>query len=269
MKFNLTRKARCVAGGHRNKDPKPHDTFSSVASRDSVRICLMLAALNYLDALMADIGNTYLNAPCKERIHVKCGPELFGPQNEGKFALVVRALYGLKTSGNSWRNHFSICIRQELGYEPTMADPDVYRKACTKPDGSEYYSYFIVYVDDVLCVHHDPGPTMKQLNSIFRLKDGVENPTLYLGTNVRKWKYQKDDGTQGECWALGSRSYIKEAIRVCDNQMQKHDLTFTSTKKEAKLTPFNSSDYRPELDESHFCTPELATVYQNLISFLR
>ena len=139
VKFNLTRKARCVAGGHRNKDPKPHDTFSSVASRDSVRICLLLAALNDLDTSMADIGNAYLNAPCKERIYVKCGPELYGPENEGKYALVVRALYGLKTSGNSWKNHFSVCVRKELGYEPTKADPDVYRKSCKKPEGTEYY----------------------------------------------------------------------------------------------------------------------------------
>jgi hypothetical protein len=152
VKFNLTRKARCIAGRHRNKDPKPHDTYSSVASRDSVRICLMHAALNGLDALMADIGNAYLNAPCKERIHVKCGPELFGPENEGKYATVVRALYGLKMSGNSWHTHSSICIREDLGYKPTTADPDMYWKVVTKPDGTTYYSYFIIYVDDVLCV---------------------------------------------------------------------------------------------------------------------
>ena len=99
-----------------------HDTYSSVVTRNSVRLCFLLAALNDLDVKMADIGNAYLNAKCKERIHVKCDPELFGPEHEGKYAVIVRALYGLKTSGNSWRNHFSTFIRQELKFHPTKAD---------------------------------------------------------------------------------------------------------------------------------------------------
>ena len=86
---------------------------------------------------------------------------------------------------------------------------------------------------------------------------------------MRKWKYERYDGTEGECWALGSKSYLKESIRVCDNQMNKYNLSFTSAKKEDKLTPFNSIDYRPELDQSHFCTDELTNLYQNLIGVLR
>ena len=39
VKFDLTRKARLVAGGHRNKNIPAHATYSSVASRDSVRLC--------------------------------------------------------------------------------------------------------------------------------------------------------------------------------------------------------------------------------------
>ncbi|KAL7524483.1 hypothetical protein ACHAWF_000969 [Thalassiosira exigua] len=40
-------------------------TYSSVVSRDSVRIALLAVALNDLDIFACDIGNTYLNAPCK------------------------------------------------------------------------------------------------------------------------------------------------------------------------------------------------------------
>ena len=36
VKLDLTRKARLVAGGHRNKDVPNYTTFSTVASRDSV-----------------------------------------------------------------------------------------------------------------------------------------------------------------------------------------------------------------------------------------
>jgi len=152
VKIDLTRMARLVAGGHRSPSVKPHASYSSVASRDSIRLCFMLAALNEIDILMGDIGNAYLNVPNKERVHVICGPELFGPVNQGKKAVIIRALYGLKTAGNSWRQHFSAVIRDKLGYESTVSDPDVYRKVDRRRSGELYYSYFEVYIDDVLCI---------------------------------------------------------------------------------------------------------------------
>lgn len=101
VKMDLTRKARLVAGGHRNKQVPTHLTFSSVASRDSVRIMLLIAALNDLKILSTDIGNAYLNASCRDRVHVSIGAELFGAEHQGKIAVIVRALYGLKSAGAS------------------------------------------------------------------------------------------------------------------------------------------------------------------------
>ena len=51
----------------------------------------MLAELNDIDVLAADIGTAYLNAPCREKIWTKSGPE-FGTQ-QGCVMLIVRALY--------------------------------------------------------------------------------------------------------------------------------------------------------------------------------
>ncbi len=65
VKMDLTRKARFLAGGHLT-EPPASITYSSVVSRDSVRIAFLLAALNDLDVLACDIGNAYLNAPCRE-----------------------------------------------------------------------------------------------------------------------------------------------------------------------------------------------------------
>ena len=96
VKMDFTRKARFVAGGHTTKPPSSI-TYSSVVARDSVRIVLMLAALHGVDVLAADVGNAYLNAPCREKIYCIAGPE-FGA-DEGKTAIIVRALYGLKSSG--------------------------------------------------------------------------------------------------------------------------------------------------------------------------
>ena len=67
VKFDLRRKARYVAGGHLTSTPSSM-TYSSVVSRESVRIAFLVAALNGLDVWAADIQNAYLNAPTKEKV---------------------------------------------------------------------------------------------------------------------------------------------------------------------------------------------------------
>ena len=48
VKFDLTRKARYIGGGHLTT-VSPSMSYSSVVSRDSVRIMFLIAALNDLD----------------------------------------------------------------------------------------------------------------------------------------------------------------------------------------------------------------------------
>ena len=62
---DLTRKARLVPGRHKNRDVPAYATYSSVASRESIRMAFLIAAMNSMDVLAANIGNTYLNAPCR------------------------------------------------------------------------------------------------------------------------------------------------------------------------------------------------------------
>jgi len=117
IKMDFTRKARFVAGGHMT-DPPSTLTYSSVVSRDSVRIAFVLAALNDLNLLAADIGNAYLNAPAREKVYTTAGAE-FGAEFEGRPVLIVRALYGLKSSGAAWRAHlantlFTLGFRSKL-----------------------------------------------------------------------------------------------------------------------------------------------------------
>jgi hypothetical protein len=57
---------------------------------------------------------------------------------QGMVVKVVRALYGLKSSGASWRSMFNMTII-EIVFIPTIADPAAYRQANTKPDGFKYY----------------------------------------------------------------------------------------------------------------------------------
>jgi hypothetical protein len=127
---DVRHKAGFVVGGYTTYTPHAIP-YASVVSRESVRIALTLAALNDLDIKMADIENAYLTAPITEKVWTVLGPE-FGDDN-GKRALIVRALYGLKPAGATFRNHFDECMNH-LGWHPCRDDRDLWMKAETRPD---------------------------------------------------------------------------------------------------------------------------------------
>ena len=97
-------------------------TYTSIVSRETMRIALTIAALNDLEVKASDVQNAYLTAPCAERIYTRLGPE-FGPDQD-KLAVIVWALYGLKSAGASFGRHISDCMRT-MGFEPCKADPDL------------------------------------------------------------------------------------------------------------------------------------------------
>ena len=72
--------------------------------RDAIskEIALTIAASNDLKVLACNILNAYLTAPCREEFLCTAGPE-FG-SDRGKTMIVVRALYGLKSSGAAFRS---------------------------------------------------------------------------------------------------------------------------------------------------------------------
>lgn len=135
IKADFTRKARFVARGHMT-DPTSSITYASVVTRESVRIAFMLAALNDLDVMAADIGNAYLHAPAREKIFIVCGPE-FGPF-QGRKARIVKALYGLKSSGAAWRSHLAEVLYDSMNFKPCRAGNDVWIRPAQKADGTRY-----------------------------------------------------------------------------------------------------------------------------------
>ena len=124
-----------------------------MVSRKSVRVDLTFAALNDLEVKMDNIENAYLTEPVSKKIWTVLGPE-FG-DNQGKQAIVVQALYGLKSAGASFWNHLAECM-QHLGWTSCITDRGVCYKAQTRPSGGhEYYVYALCYIYDILAVHHD------------------------------------------------------------------------------------------------------------------
>ena len=64
---SFMRKARYVADGH-TTDTLTNITYSSIISMKSVRIAFLLVSLLDLKVLASDIGSTYINVLCRERM---------------------------------------------------------------------------------------------------------------------------------------------------------------------------------------------------------
>jgi hypothetical protein len=97
--------------------------------------------------------------------------------------IIVRALYGLKSSGAAFR---SLLANQlfDIGYKSTKGDPDVWIRPAVKHDGYEYYEMVLVYVDNIFVISHEPLKTFNGIQENFKFKnDEVKPPVMYLGAN--------------------------------------------------------------------------------------
>ena len=258
---NYRRKARFVAGGHQTGAPSSI-TYASVVSRDSVRICLLLAALNGLKVLACDIKGAYLTAPSREKIVTTAGPE-FGPELEGKTLKIVRALYGLKSAGAAFRAHLAEHL-YSMSYRPSYADPDVWLRPAVKKNGDEYYEYVLAYCDDILAISMKPSKTMLQIKKKFVLKnDRYDPPEDYLGATLAVMK--NDSGI--DCWTQSSDKYIAASVKNVEEKLRMSGRIGLPSGKQCR-TPF-VTNYRPELDESPELKMEGHRYFQELIGMLR
>ena len=89
-----------------------------------------------------DIGNAYLESYTKEKVVFRAGPE-FG-KLEGYLMVIVKALYGLRSSGAHWHDCLFDTL-SEMGFKLLKADSDIWMQ---ERDGR--YKYMAVYVDDLL-----------------------------------------------------------------------------------------------------------------------
>jgi hypothetical protein len=260
VKMDFTRKAQFVAGGHWTAPPVSL-TYSSVVAQDSVRLCFLIAALNDLDLLAADIGNAYLNTDTREKVHTTCSPE-FG-QEQGCIAVIRKALYGLKSRGTAWRAHLASTLHG-LQFKASLADPDVWMKPAVKSTGQTYYEYVFVYVDDILVCSEKPALIMETLGKADHLKEGsVGPPSQYLGAQIKPHRFE--DMPENQYWSMSSAKYVKEAVKNLELDLKKINKKLPSS----RITTPLAFGYRPELDVSPLLDEEHTTFYQQLIGILR
>ena len=87
----------------------PSMTYASAVSRETVRLALTIAALNGLEVEVSDVLNAYITAPITKKVWTTLGPE-FG-SDTGKTAIIVRALYELKSAGAAFCAHLASFMR--------------------------------------------------------------------------------------------------------------------------------------------------------------
>ena len=132
-----------------------------------------------------------------------------------------------------------------------------------KGDGSPYYDYVLLYMDDVVSDNAE-SILRNEIGRYFELKEAsIGPPKMYLGAGIRKVKL--DNGM--EAWAASSSQYIQAAVRNVEEYIEKshHKRWRIPNKVE---TPMRST-YRPELDVSEELSPSDTLYYQLLIGILQ
>ena len=118
----------------------------------------------------------------KEIIYTICGPE-FG-EYMGNTTIIVWELEGIKSSGAYFRNHLADFMR-ELGCISCLSDLDVWMESETQENGYQYYSYCMLYVDDVLMMHQMAEEESYDIDHQFIMnKISTGYPEIYAGENI-------------------------------------------------------------------------------------
>ena len=193
--------------------------YASVVSRESVRIVFLYAALNGLDVFSANICNAYLQAPSSRKDYVICRAE-FGIANIGCVGLIHRALYGGITARKNFRNHLQSCMHY-LKFSLCLADPDVWMQPAEKLDGTAYYEFVLLYVDDALVISKNAEEIlMEAIGKYFELKEeSIGRPSLYLGGHVHQVKL--DNGV--DAWSFSLSQYIQTVVKNVEEWLSKRD----------------------------------------------
>jgi hypothetical protein len=244
VKHDGRHKSRYVAGGHLT-DPNEESVYSGVVSLRGIRLTVFIAELNRLSLWGADVGNAYLEAKTKEKVYIIPGGE-FGAL-AGHTLIIVKALYGLRSSGLCWHQRFADVMRS-LGFFQSKAEGDVWMREC-----NDHYEYIAVYVDDLLIASKTPEVIIQALQEThgFKLK-GVGPLSYHLGCDY----FHDKDGTL----CCGPRKYIAK--------MQEQFERMFNHKAKEYTSPLEKGDH-PETDTSEELDANGIKMYQSLIGSLQ
>ena len=172
-------KARIVARGFSQMYGIDYtDTFAPTVKFDTLRLFLVIVALEDLECHQVDVNNAFTESFLQEVIYMAPPPGVDLPP--GQALLIRRSLYGLKQAARDWHKR---CAKElkKLGFEQCAADPCMLRH-------KERGIYLLIYVDDIAVAARtlDQVQWFKgEFSKVFKVKDLGEMKKI-LGIRITR-----------------------------------------------------------------------------------
>jgi hypothetical protein len=175
-------KARCVAGGHRQKHGIDYgEVFAPTGKYTTLRVLMALTAARGYVMHAMDIKTAFLNGDLEEEVYME-QPKHFAEDPENYVCKLKKSLYGLKQAPRAWYKKFSSVLKP-FGLVQSKADPALF-----VTDTGTGPLWLWIWVDDtyIFC------PELTNVNELkssiqdhFKATDQGE-PTQVLGMKVER-----------------------------------------------------------------------------------
>ena len=199
IKGDGTLKARWVAGGD-GIDSRGVAKSMTVISSVGMRIMFAQGAKDEQQVLSGDLSNAYLHARTRERVCCLLGDE-WG-EDKGKYAIIIKAIYGLVSSAYEY-HRYVMAAMLEMGWTSSEAQPDIWIRR-----NGDKYDRIGFYVDDLILSGSDPSDVILELEKHFTFKF-ITEPEEYLGAEIKQTEFGL---------ALSSRRYINSTIETIERR---------------------------------------------------
>jgi hypothetical protein len=181
-------KARLNIDGSRMRAGEHYDlTYAPVASWNSVRLLLALAAVHGWKTTQIDYVLAFPQAPVERDIYMEIpkGFDLKGAPRSEYVLKIHRNIYGQKQAGRVWNKYLVDKLVNVVGFKQSKVDECVFYK------GNVLY---VLYTDDSILA----GPDQNEIDAVIQqIKDAKLDVTVegdvqdFLGVNIDR----KEDGT--------------------------------------------------------------------------
>ena len=136
-----------------------------------------------------------------EKVYIIAGKEFACVGLEGHFLVIVKALYGLKSSGARWWEVLADMLCQ-MGFKPSCAEKDIWMRV-----NGDHYEYVVVYVDDLGVAAKVPSIIVEELMRRYGFKlKGTGPIQFHLGSD-----YFRD---QHGVLCFAPKKYIEKMIET-------------------------------------------------------
>ena len=97
-----------------------------------------------------------------------------------------------------------------LGFASCLANPDIWMREAQKANGTAYWEYVLLYVDNALVISDNAKLILEnEIGKYFTMKPGsIGPPKIYLGGHLRKITLV--NGTKA--WDFSSLQYVQAAV---------------------------------------------------------